>query len=82
MNINLFEFAADLQNELKNSGIVFSDDGYPIFTEDMLLKEEPTYVLPIGQTYAVIDKSKTLSLRILFNRDMPGKQNMDLSGTL
>lgn len=60
MNINLFEFAADLQNELKNSGIVFSDDGYPIFTEDMLLKEEPTYVLPIGQTYAAIDKSKTL----------------------
>ena len=67
MKINLFEFCEKLKLELESYGVEFSDDGYPIFTEDMLLKKMPQYVTPIGHTYGALDKSKTLL--VLFSND-------------
>ena len=58
--MNLFKLANDLQEYLLAKGVNFSKEGYPIFTEDMLLKEIPQGVCPIGQTYYVKDKRNYL----------------------
>ena len=58
--MKIIKFAEELYQELVDSGIEFSEEGYPIITEDMLLKELPEQILPFGQTYAAKDKSKTL----------------------
>lgn len=58
--MNLIKLAAELQEYLVEKNVKFTDEGYPIFTEDMLLKEIPEGVCPIGQTYYVKDKSRYL----------------------
>lgn len=58
--MNLFKIATELQEYLEKHGMSFNEKGYPVFTEDMLLKELPEGVCPIGQTYYVKDKSKYL----------------------
>lgn len=56
--MNLFKIAIELERYLRERGIEFNEDGYPIFTEEMLLKDMPEGVCPIGQTYYVKEKSK------------------------
>lgn len=58
--MNLFVLAMRLQEYLQKRGIAFNEEGYPIFTEDMLLKESPKGICPIGKTYYVKDKRKYL----------------------
>lgn len=65
--MNLFKLANDLQEYLWDNGVNFTEEGYPIFTEDMLLKEIPKGVCPIGQTYYV--KEKKDYLLVSFSND-------------
>ena len=58
--MNLFKLAIELEEYLRERGVEFTEEGYPVFTEDMLLKEMPEGVCPIGQTYYVKDRSKYL----------------------
>ncbi len=58
--MNLFKLAIELEKHLREKGVEFTEEGYPIFTEDMLLKDMPEGVCPISQTYYVKDKSKYL----------------------
>ena len=58
--MNLFKLAIELEEYLRKRGVEFTEEGYPIFTEDMLLKDMPEGVCPIGQTYYVKDRSKYL----------------------
>lgn len=58
--MDLFNLAIELQDYLVERGVEFTKEGYPIFTEDMLLKEMPEGLCPFGQTYHVKDKSKYL----------------------
>ena len=68
--MKLFELANNLTNYLKAEGILFTENGYPIFTEDMLLKEIPEQILPFRQAYASKDKSRTLLVSFSKNEDI------------
>lgn len=58
--MNLFKLAEKLNIYLLEKGVEFTEEGYPIFTEDMLLKEIPKGVCPIGYTYIAKEKSEYL----------------------
>ena len=58
--MDLFRLANELYTYLIAAGVEFTDEGYPVFTDDMLLREMPEQVLPIRQTYAAKDKKKVL----------------------
>ncbi|MCR5719027.1 MAG: hypothetical protein K6F84_00540 [Lachnospiraceae bacterium] len=58
--MDLFKISEELYRYLIDAGISFTPQGYPIFTEEMLLKEIPEQVLPLGKTHVAKDKSKTL----------------------
>ncbi len=58
--MDLFSLAETITDYLKRHGVKFSEEGYPNFTDDMLLREVPEEVAPIGRTSFVKDKSRTL----------------------
>lgn len=65
--MDLFNLANDLYVYLKDKGINFTVEGYPIITEDMILKEMPDEVCRIGKTNLV--KSKNRALLVSFGND-------------
>ncbi|SFA88491.1 protein of unknown function [Acetitomaculum ruminis DSM 5522] len=65
--MNLFELSEYLYSYLLNQGVKFSDEGYPIITEDMIIREMPDEVCPLGKTSAV--KNKKRSMLVSFNND-------------
>lgn len=65
--MNLFKIAEKLHDYLRCEGVEFSNDGYPIITEDMILKTMPEQILPVDQKYAARNKSKTLL--VTFSKD-------------
>ncbi len=60
IDMNLIQLAENLYQYLIDNGIRFTDDGYPILTDEMILKEMPKQVIPFGQTYACKDKGTAL----------------------
>lgn len=58
--MDLFKLARNLHDELKSEGIEFTEAGFPIFPEEILLKEKPDAIIPMRQKYAIKDPSKTL----------------------
>ena len=65
--MDLFALADKLFNYLSSRGICFTEDGYPIFPEDILLQDIPQEVIPVRQRYAVKEKGTTVLC--LFDRD-------------
>ena len=49
--MDLFKLAEKLYYYLLEHGVEFSKDGYPIITEDMLLKRLPDEVCPFDNTW-------------------------------
>jgi hypothetical protein len=58
--MDLINIANNLYQYLLANGITFTNEGYPIISKEMLLRDMPEYIIPLGQTYAAKDKSKTL----------------------
>ena len=65
--MNLINLALELHDYLEKHGMEFTEEGYPIFKEDMLLKQVPEGVCPICQTYYV--KNKKGYLLVSFSND-------------
>ena len=64
--MDLTHLALKLYAYLKQKGINFNDEGYPIFSREMLLNDAPKYVLPIGHTSV---KDKKNALLVFFSND-------------
>jgi len=60
MKINIIDFANNLYEKLKSSGISFNYKGYPIFPERFLLTKTPDEVLPYNHRNAAKNKAKTV----------------------
>lgn len=60
MEINLPRLVIELQMELKSSGVEFTENGLPKFTNEMFLKELPDEILPFNKRHTAKDKKKTL----------------------
>lgn len=50
----------ELRKEAVGAGIRFNEWGYPIFPDEIFLREEPERILPFRQRSAVKDKSQTV----------------------
>lgn len=57
--IDLFKIFAELHGFLKNSGIQFTKEGYPVFRPEFILQETPQEILPFSHRNACKEKSKT-----------------------
>lgn len=57
--IDLFKIFSELHAFLKDSGIQFTKEGYPIFREEFILREKPREILPFSHRNACKKKSKT-----------------------
>uniref|UniRef100_I5AT24 Uncharacterized protein n=1 Tax=Eubacterium cellulosolvens (strain ATCC 43171 / JCM 9499 / 6) TaxID=633697 RepID=I5AT24_EUBC6 len=80
--MHLIRLAEELEDYVRDKGVEFTEDGYPIFTEEMLLKEMPEGLCPIGNTYYVKDKSKYLLVsfcndEIIYKKLFSLKNNID-----
>lgn len=58
--IDIFKIFADLHLFLKENGITFTNNGYPVFCEEFILREVPCEILPFSHRNACKDKSKTV----------------------
>ncbi len=58
--MDLFGLAKYLYEYLVNAGVEFMDNGYPVISENMILREMPEQVLPINHRYASKNRKKTL----------------------
>lgn len=57
--IDLFKIFAGLHGFLENSGIKFTEEGYPVFRPEFILQETPQEILPFSHRNACKEKSKT-----------------------
>lgn len=60
IEINLFETFSWLYNDLKKNGIVFNEEGYPLFKSSFYLREKPELIIPFNHRKAAKNKSKTV----------------------
>lgn len=57
MKINLIEIADELFIELKRCGVSFTEDGFPLFTRDMLLDDIPEDIIPYKKIKSTTGKA-------------------------
>lgn len=60
MKINLIKTANDLYCELKNLGIDFNVAGFPVFPEEVLLKDIPGEIVPFTKRKNAIQKERAV----------------------
>ncbi len=81
--MDLIELAQDLYDYLVQHNVQFTDDGYPIFTDNMLLREIPEEVLPYDFKFAAKNKKKTILVTYandehVYKRLLSLKQDIDV----
>ena len=57
MRINLVQIADDFYHKLKKSGIYFSENGFPLFTKEMLLDKTPSDIVPYKNMNSLKEKN-------------------------
>lgn len=82
--MDLLDIFEELRKEIVGTGIRFNKCGYPIFPEEVILKEEPEYVLPFRQRSAAQDKSRTVlcffdSDKYLYSRLLHYKEDASIA---
>jgi hypothetical protein len=60
MFMNLFKIADELYSHLTNAGIKFTEDGYPIIPDEMILKDFPDEIVPFEHRNVCVDKQTTV----------------------
>ena len=58
--MNLIDLSNKLFIFLRENGIKFNEEGFPLFTEKMMLKGIPEQILPLGHTSHVSSKERVL----------------------
>lgn len=58
--MNLFKIADELHSYLMATGVHFTEKGYPIIPEEMILKDYPNEIIPFEHRNACIDKQTTV----------------------
>ena len=60
MNINIPKLINKLYSELNKNGFEFTSEGYPIFTDDMILKDKPSQIITYEKRNTVAEKCKSV----------------------
>jgi len=60
MKNEIFKSFCELESYLKKNGIKFTPEGYPVFKEEFLLRENPDEILPFEHRNSCKDKKKTV----------------------
>lgn len=58
--MNLFSIADELSSHLIKAGVIFTEDGYPIIPDEMILKKYPDEIIPFEHRNTCINKNTTV----------------------